>query len=199
MNKVDDLIKVLNFCKENEKFIRAIYEKTILSKESFDDLGVEIVLEIGTVFNIYNNCYEIDGVEFNYNNIEEVLNSIKECFEKSITINSTIISKKQLEEIYDFYARNTVAKDDIDKFYNIMEDDTIRKIYVDKFLKDIEEHKISIRIFKDFRDLMYDLYVDGLDDEQITDNVVNLAQYGFDVKKCNNILELNGMYILIDF
>lgn len=202
MNKLDDLIKILKFCKENEEFISAIDEDTTLCAETFDDLGIDIILKTDMKFSIYNNCYEIDGVEFQYNDIEEVLKNLKECCSRNIKIDDVVISMEQVEKIYDFYLQKTVKVNDIDKFYDIktdMDNKSIKEMYISKFIEDIKECKLSVCIFKDFKDLVYYLYVDGLDEQQITDNIVNLAKFGFDIEKCGNILKLDDMYVLIDF
>ena len=141
MNKLDDLIKILNFCKENEEFISAIDEDTTLCAETFDDLGIDIILKTDMKFSIYNNCYEIDGVEFQYNDIEEVLKNLKECCSRNIKIDDVVISMEQVEKIYDFYLQKTVKINNIDKFYDIktdMDNKSIKEMYISKFIEDIK-------------------------------------------------------------
>lgn len=186
MNKIDDLIKILEFCREYKRFILNVGDDTEMSTESFDDLGVDIILKDETKISIYNTVYEINGVEFRYENIDTVLNNIKSFCEKAIEINGIILSCSQLDDIYNHFL----------KYCN----GTKRELSKKQFIKKIQEHKISIKVYKTFRDLLYYFYVDGQDSEQILDGIENIINYGFSIDNLKMIKQLdNGTYISIDY
>lgn len=186
MNKIDDLIKILEFCREYKRFILNVGDDTEMSTESFDDLGVDIILKDETKISIYNTVYEINGVEFRYENIDTVLNNIKSFCEKAIEINGIILSCSQLDDIYNYFL----------KYCN----GTKRELSKKQFIKKIQEHKISIKVYKTFRDLLYYFYVDGQDSEQLLDGIENIINYGFSIDNLKMVMQLdNGTYISIDY
>lgn len=200
MNKVDDLIKILEFCKEHTKNIIEINDDTFISNESFDDIGVDIILKTfddkRTKVTIYNNCYEVNGEEFVYSDIMEVLRVMDNIlFENNIVIDNVKLDIAQLETIYNFYIQQKFKHNTT--INNSMGNDTERKYKcLQEFLCDIEDRQISISIFENLRGLLHYLYVDGQDEQQILDGIENLAVYGFDIEKLDNVLQLGNMYVL---
>lgn len=80
MNKLDDMIKVLMYCKKYQNEIENIEIDSFMGNIPYDDTHIAIYLKNGNSIGIFNTVYEINDEEeqFGYTNIEEVLDFITE-------------------------------------------------------------------------------------------------------------------------
>lgn len=88
MNKLDDMIKVLMYCKKYQNEIENIEIDSFMGNVPYDDTHIAIYLKNGNNIGIFNTVYEINDEEeqFGYTNIEEVLDFITEILRSNAMV-----------------------------------------------------------------------------------------------------------------
>ena len=88
MNKLDDMIKVLMYCKKYQNEIENIEIDSFMGNVPYDDTHIVIYLKNGNSIGIFNTIYEINDEEeqFGYTNIEEVLDFITEILRSNAMV-----------------------------------------------------------------------------------------------------------------
>lgn len=91
MNKLDDTIKVLMYCKKYEKEIQNIEIDSFMGEKGYyleDDTHIAIYFKNGNSIGIFNTVYELneDEEQIGYTNIEEVLDFITEWLRSNAVV-----------------------------------------------------------------------------------------------------------------
>lgn len=198
-NYLKDMTSIFNFCENHKEFVESVKDNTRICLVTGDNtLDIDIVLTNGINITIHNTYYRVNNEKkFLYDSVSEILEHLEKLNETT-KICDVSLDRSQLETIYNFYIQKTIAKINIDMYNEIMENVRIKKIYLDEFIEDIKNCQITISIFKTFKDLVHYLFVEGLDEEEVTKNILHLISSGFSIENRDNILKLGNMYVLID-
>jgi len=138
----------------------------------------------------YADLYMLNDIVNFLGNIRFVPN--KDIFE----IDNEIVDVSVAETIYNFYIQNT-CEDETKALLLYNKEDKIKRIK--DFLKLAEEQKIIIKLFKNERQMLEYLFVEGKDVEQILDGIQGIIKNGFNLTEQKNILKLNDMYVYISY
>ena len=138
----------------------------------------------------YADLYMLNDIVNFLGNIKFVPN--EDIFE----IDNEIVDVSVAETIYNFYIQNT-CEDETKALLLYNKEDKIKRIK--DFLRLAEEQKIIIKLFKNERQMLEYLFVEGKDVEQILDGIQGIIKNGFNLTKQKNILKLNDMYVYISY
>ena len=110
-----------------------------------------------------------------------------------ININGTLVNIAFAETIYNWYLQRNYPKQYLDmiKKLNVTE----KKKEVLKFIEEVNKNNIVCNIFDTKRQLLFDIFVDGQDLEEITDSVVFLVEKGYDINDDETVMVINGKYV----
>lgn len=138
----------------------------------------------------YADLYMLNDIVNFLGNIRFVPN--EDIFE----IDNEIVDVSVAETIYNFYIQNT-CEDETKALLLYNKEDKIKRIK--DFLRLAEEQKIIVKLFKNERQMLEYLFVEGKDVEQILDGIQGIIKNGFNLTKQKNILKLNDMYVYISY
>lgn len=138
----------------------------------------------------YADLYMLNDIVNFLGNIKFVPN--EDIFE----IDNEIVDVSVAETIYNFYIQNT-CEDETKALLLYNKEDKIKRIK--DFLRLVEEQKIIVKLFKNERQMLEYLFVEGKDVEQILDGIQGIIKNGFNLTKQKNILKLNDMYVYISY
>lgn len=155
-------------------------------KNQFKVIEVEVASRL---FYIENCPYAISFDE-NYKKID-VGNMI-------INFKGKFVDIAFVETIYNWYIQRTHNTEDYLQIVNNTNVDEKRKEIL-KFVEEINKDNIVCNIFDTKRQLLFDIFVDGQDFEEITDSVVFLVEKGYDINKDETVLMIDNKYIRLLF
>lgn len=102
----------------------------------------------------------------------------------------------ELETIYNFQYSKMHSKEEYLKMLSL--DIKTKKERLKRFYEDYQNSLVYINIFDNERDLIYDIFVDGEDEQQLLDSFELLVKNrNYNYKEEYMILEMNNKYVFI--
>lgn len=193
--------KKMNTFKEFEELYKLQEKDNNNFNIAFKFFKYFIISNIENLKNDENYCYsisekDINKIADNLVNNDTIWEIIDEHIEEELSeyemqtykINDKVVNEDELRAMFNF----VYGKDNKE----------ITKESLQNFLKDILDNVIYVTICDTERDLIWRLFVEDTDTNEIIDNfelILDKAKEGFDYKKDERVLEYNNRYFIIQW
>lgn len=180
-----------------EQLQKAIFGETV-KDFSLQDLENWKKNAISQLENIKN------GLKYDEYVINDIINYLNntDTLKREFTIKDKTISIEELETLYNFmYAKENSFDDYLAMVKENTQEKTQRLL---DFYNDIVKDNISVTICDNREELIFHLFVDGCDNQQLIDNfnfLINKLEkmQKYDLEKIENVLKIGNRYFLLQW